>query len=454
MNISKEEFMVKAPSVDRLKAKILPFRRQERLTDKWLAKRLDTVLPKIMARSGIDCWVVACREYNEDPVLKSLTPRRMMSARRTTILVFHLDKEDVLHRYALTRPGVGLDGLYTAVWTNPKGADWAQSSRLMPFANRPDRFGNPCETQWECLNRVIKQCNPDKIGLNFSKTFAFADGLSHHLYNEILEALDKDLHRKIVSAEDICIGWLETRTEEEMAAYTGIVQIAHSLIAEAFSSKVVLPGVTTNRDVKYYMHQKLVDLGLSAWFDFEISIRRAGVGAVEGEAVIMPGDILHCDVGLEYLGLCTDTQQNAYVLKLGETDAPEELKQVMKTANRLQDIVVSNFKEGRTGNEILSLSRQQAIDEGIDPCIYTHPIGYHGHGAGPTIGLWDMQGGVPGQGDYPLYNDTVYALELNCKCPVESWGVTLTFGAETDVLFTGDKTYYIAGRQENFHLIK
>ncbi len=437
-----------------MKEKILSYRQQEELMDSWLAKRLDTILPQVMARSGIDCWVVACREYNEDPVLKSLTPCAMINARRTTILVFHLDKEGALHRYALTRPGVGLDNIYTAVWTNPKGADWAQSDELMPFGSKLDRYGNPPETQWECLNRVIKSCNPQKIGLNFSKTTAFGDGISHSLYNQIVNCLDDELKEKITSAQDICIGWLETRLPEEMAAYSGIVQIAHNIIAEAFSSKVVLPGVTTNYDVKYYMMQRVIDLGLQPWFDFEVSLRRRQEGTIDGEAVILPGDILHCDVGLCYLGLCTDTQENAYVLKLDETDAPDELKQVMKTANRLQDIVLSNFKEGRTGNEILALSRQQAIAQGINPCIYTHPIGYYGHGAGTTIGLWDMQGGVPGDGDYPLYNNTVHALELNCKCNVDSWGVTITFGAETDVLFTNDKPHFLATRQEKFHLIK
>ncbi len=454
MNISKEEFLIKIPSVDLLKNKILPYRDLEKVMDKWLLHRLDTVLPKVMKRSGIDLWVVACREYNEDPVLKSLTPVAMMSARRTTVLVFNLKEDGKVARYSLSRPGVGLDGFYEGVWTNPKGANWADSGELMPFAGKTDKYGNPPETQWECLNRIIKQCNPQKIGLNFSATFAFADGLSTYLHNEIVNCLDEGLKSRITSAEDICIGWLETRTEEEMAAYTGIVQIAHALIAEAFSSKVVIPGVTTNRDVKYFMLQKLTDLGLMPWFDFEVSIRRRGVGAVDGDDVIIPGDILHCDVGLCYLGLCTDTQENAYILKQGEIDAPDELKQVMKTANRLQDIVCENFKEGRSGNEILALSRKQAIEEGIEPCIYTHPIGYHEHGAGPTIGLWDMQDGVPGQGDYPLYNDTVHALELNVKCFVESWNTTITFGAETDVLFTDNKTYYLAGRQENFHLIK
>ena len=454
MNISSEDFLVKGSSADELKPKILSYRKQEELLDQWLSIRLETILPRVMERSGIDLWVVACREYNEDPVLKTLTPFAMKTARRTTILVFHL-KDGKVKRYALTRPGVGLDHLYESVWTNPKGADWADTKTLMPF-DKTDAGNStaPCETQMECLNRILKMCNPEKIGINVSRTFAFADGLSHDLYTQITEALDDQMKEKLVSAENICVGWLETRSQEEMAAYTGIMQIAHAMIAEAFSSKVITPGVTTSEDVKYFMMQKVIDLGLEPWFDFEVSVRRKDVNEVFGDTVIMPGDLLHCDVGLRYLNLCTDTQENAYVLKTGETDAPEELKEVLRTVNRLQDITISNFKAGRSGNEILSLSLKQAKEEGIVPCIYTHPIGFDGHAAGPTIGLWDMQNGVKGQGDYLMHDDTAYSLELNCKCEVKSWNVTLTFGAETDVLFTSGKTHYLAGRQESFHLVK
>ena len=439
-------------NTDDLRSKILSYRDQEKVLDKWLIKRLDEVLPKIMKRADIDTWVVACNEYNEDPMLKSLVPCAMMTARRLTILVFHLEGDKV-RRMALTRPGVGLDGIYEAVWTNPKGSNWDDKDKLMPFDTNEYKGDRP-ETQLECLARVLKECEPQKIGLDFSDTFAFADGLSHSLYVRIEEAIDDDMKAKIVSAEKICVGYLETRIEEEMDAYDGIMQIAHAMVKEAFSSKVVLPGVTTNDDVNYWMLQKVTDLGLTPWFDFEVSVRRSGIGEMTGEVIIERGDILHCDVGLKYLNLCTDTQENAYVLKYGETDAPDELKEVMKTVNRLQDITISFFKEGRTGNEILKMAREKAIEEGIRPCIYTHPIGYHGHGAGPTIGLWDKQEGVPGNGDYPMYNDTAYSLELSCKCDVPSWGIELTFGAETDVLFTGDKVYYLASRQDHFHLIK
>ncbi len=436
-----------------LKTKILPYRNQEEIRNNWLKKRLQTVLPKVMKRCGIDVWVVCCKEYNEDPVLTTLVPCAMMTARRTTMLVYHLQEDGTVRTMAITRPGVGLEGYYESMWTNPKGYNWDDSKALMPDGAVVEQKTAP-ETQWECLNRVITECQPKKIGINVSNEFAFADGLSHGLYEQMMACFSEENKAKVCSAEHVCLGWLETRTEEEIAAYNGIVQIAHSIIDEAFSSRVVVPGVTTNFDVKYFMMQQTIDLGLQPWFDFEVSIRRAEVGELNDETVIMPGDMLHCDVGVRYLNLCTDTQENAYVLKLGETDAPDYLKAVMKQANRLQDITISNFKEGRTGNEVLAMSREQAMAEGIDPCIYTHPIGYHGHGAGPTIGLWDMQGGVPVQGDYPLYNDTCYSLELNCKANIKEWNVEIAFGAETDVMFTGDKVYYLAGRQDEFHLIK
>ncbi|MBE6114657.1 MAG: hypothetical protein E7191_06210, partial [Erysipelotrichaceae bacterium] len=267
MGVSNEAFLMNIPSTEELKKKILPYRQREEILDTWLVKRLDTVLPRVMKRSGVDCWVVACNEYNEDPVLASLTPCAMMTARRLTILLFHLTKEGTVKRYALTRPNVGLDDFYESVWTNPKGANWQDKGELMSFGKEQENKA-PCETQMECLHRMLKQCDPEKIGLNISSTFAFADGLSHSLYTEIMAALDEEQKAKIVSAENVCVGWLETRIQEEMDAYTGIMQIAHTLIAEAFSSKVVIPGVTTNDDVKYYMLQRVLELGLEPWFDF------------------------------------------------------------------------------------------------------------------------------------------------------------------------------------------
>lgn len=429
------------------KSKILPYREQERVMDRWLKKRLETILPMVMHRWEQDMWIVACEEYNEDPILASLTPMSMITARRKMILVFARYQGEV-YRFAITRPHIGLEGYYTSIWTKQTGQDWGQLEENAFSSPRP-------ETQLECLQRIIEMVKPASVALNYSENFAFGDGLSHTLFTEISEAI-QNTNTPIISAEKLCVSWLETRIEEELIAYDGIVEIAHALIDEAYSSKVILPGVTTNHDVKYFMMQRVIDLGLQPWFDFEVSIKRAGGLEYEEERIIMPGDVLHCDIGLKYLGLCTDTQENAYILKANETDAPKGLLDAMKTVNRLQDIVMENFIEGRSGNEILKASREQAIQEGIQPCIYTHPIGYHGHGAGPTIGLWDMQQGLAGlQGEYPLYSNTLYSLELNATVDIPEWNQeTITFGIETDILFVDESARFANERQTAFHLIR
>ena len=454
--ISRQDGLIKnVAHFEELKSKVLPYRDRERVMDSWLRVRYKEVLPMIMKRSGIDAWVIACNEYNEDPVLKTLTPCAMFTARRTTILLMLL-KGDEVKRYSITRPNVGLDEFYEAAWINQKDSIWCKDP-------------SKAETQYECLARLLKENNVSKIGMNMSNDFAFADGLTKTMYDSITACFDEDLMSKIVSAEDLCVGWLETRTQPEMEAYNGIMQIAHTMIDEAFSSKVIIPGVTTNHDVKYWMLNNAVAMGLEPWFDFEVSIIRngmdghdesegtiAGIGQFEESEVIKQGDILHCDVGIRYLGLCTDTQENAYILKHGEEDAPEGLKKALADVNKFQDIVCSNMVAGRTGNEILKASLEEGFKQGLKPCLYTHPIGYDGHAAGPTIGLFDKQQGVPGHnGTYPLYNNTCYSLELNCKVTVPEWNnQEFALGLETDILFTNDKVYFLAGRQENFHLVK
>ena len=428
MAVSNQEFLVaNVPGVDSLKPKILKWRRQEKVLDKWLVKRLETILPQVMKRSGIDCWIICNKEYNEDPVYWTISPFSAITARRLTILIYYQNKEGIVERYSVTR---------------------------YPVDNYIQKWTDTSITQMDTLAAFLKELNPEKIGLDISNTFAFADGLSHNLYRQMTAAFDEEQKAKIVSAENIVVGWLETRCEEEMTAYNDIVGIAHAMIAEAYSNKVIHPGVTTVDDVKYWMMEKTVELGLEPWFDYSVSITRNGTEHFEGDEVIVPGDMLHCDVGFRYLNLCTDTQELCYILKDDELDAPEDLKAAMKVTNRLQDIVAEHFITGKTGNEILLESLAQAKEEGIKATIYTHPLGFHGHAAGPTIGLWDQQGGVPGDGDYPLHDNTAYSLELNARVYVDTYKAEVRMPMETDILYKGGKVYFLAGRQTEFHLVK
>jgi Xaa-Pro aminopeptidase len=258
------------------------------------------------------------------------------------------------------------------------------------------------------------------------------------------------------------VGWLETRTQREMQYYQKLVAITHEIIAEAFSAKVVTPGVTTTDDLVWWFRQRITSMGLSTWFHPSVSVQRSDSVNFEHlrsfsnrpkDEVIVPGDLLHVDIGITYLRLNTDIQQHAYVCKPDETDAPASLKKAFATSNRLQDILTAQFSSGKTGNQILAAALAQAKTEGIKPSIYTHPLGLHGHAAGPTVGLWDQQQGVPGSGDYPVYPNTAYSIELNSATFIAEWGKEVRIMLEEDGYYDGKTFRYIGGRQEQLRLI-
>jgi Xaa-Pro aminopeptidase len=417
---------------------ILTQREQAKVIDDLLEERLRTVLPTLMRREGFDMWVIISREYNEDPIIRTMLPAVWFAARRTTMLVVYDKGKD--------NKGNDLGFEYLAVARYDVG-------KIFKRAWDPDR--NP--DQWGQLAKIIEERNPKKIGINKAPSWGHADGLTSNDYDQLLTALPKRLYPLVTSAEKLGVAWLETRTEKEMVIYQQICRIAHTIIAEGFSDKVIQPGVTTTEDVVWWYREEIKRLKLDTWFQPSVSIQRNEPEAITTKRpqplVIMPGDLLHVDFGITYLRLNTDTQQHAYILKPGETDAPEYLKNAFKRGNKLQDILTGNFKEGRSGNQILADSRKQAIDGGITPSIYTHPIGFHGHAAGTTIGMWDMQEGVPFTGDYAMHYNTAYSIELNASVYVIEWKKEIKIQLEEDGYFDETGFRYIDGRQTELILV-
>jgi hypothetical protein len=415
-----------------LRDRLMPLRSQAAVRNEWLRERLDTVLPALMQRERIDLWIVAAREYNEDPVIMTLLPEPAMAARRRTILVFALQPNGTVERLTLDRYGFG--EFYTRAWN-------------------PD-----VEGQFDCLRRVVAERHPARIGLNVSETFPFGDGLTHNEYEHILQALGDTYQRRVTSAERLAVGWLEQRTPSELTAYPSIIEIGHRLIQEAFSTQVIHPGITTTEDVVWWFRQTMHDLGLRAWFQPTVEIQAPGLrydAEAPARTRILPGDLLHCDVGFYYLGLATDQQQHAYVLKPDESDAPEGIRVALAEGNQLQNILMNEMRVGRTGNQVLKAALEAACSAGLKPSIYSHPLGYHGHAAGPTIGLWDQQDGVPGAGDYELYDNTCYSIELNAKKSIPEWdGQEVRIALEEDACLAGGQMRWLAGRQEKLHLIQ
>lgn len=397
--------------------------------DDLLIRRLDSLVPMLMERAGIDAWVLSAREYNEDPTLAMMLPAEWLAtARRRTILVF-LRSGTAVERMAVARYPVG--DAFPGVWD-------------------PDRDPD----QWQRLAEILVEADPKRIGVNTSQVFALADGLAATERDGMLGALPERLRDRVVSAEAAAIGWLETRLPDEIEAMAEGCAIAHDFLRRALSSEVIIPGVTTTKYVEWWLRARVHAAGFGSWFHPSCSVQRAGGRHREGfaddpaDTVIINGDLVHIDFGIVRRGLCTDQQQHAYVLHLGESETPKGLVAGLAMANRLQDLLLAGFVTGRTGNEILAATQAAARAEGIDGLIYTHPIGAHGHGAGPTIGMWDRQDGVPGEGDYPLWPDTAFAIELQARAAVEEWdGQIVQFMLEEDALFDGEACRFLDGRQ-------
>ena len=392
---------------------ILPMKKRAEIIDQLFEEKIKTVLPDLMEREGIDMWIVMAREYNEDPVIRTMLPAIWHAARRRTILVmYNPGKGKELETMAVARYDVG--EVFKKAWDKEK---------------QPD--------QWARLAEIISEKDPQKIGLNYSNHYGQADGITWSEFNAFKNSLTNKYQKRIVSAEKLAVGWLETRTESEMAIYRQIVKIAHEIIAEGFSDRVIQPGVTTTDEVVWWYRERIKELKLDTWFHPSVSVQRADKEQFEhlrtfdkrpAENVIQPGDLLHVDFGITYLRLNTDTQQHAYIF-------------------------TGNFTVGKTGNEVLAESRAASITEGIKPSIYTHPIGYYGHAAGTTLGMWDAQDGVPYTGDYPLHANTAYSIELNAATFIEEWDKEIRIMLEEDAFFDGEKVHYIDGRQKRFLLI-
>jgi hypothetical protein len=412
---------------------ILPEKDRAKVMNEILEWRLEHIIPELMRREGIDMWLIICREYNEDPVYLTMVPEPTMAARRTSILIFH-DKGEKEGVERLTGSFYGMGRWYKTI------------------------FKDQSKDQMEVLAEYIKKSNPKKIGINESETWAFGDGLSASFKGKLVKSLGPELSARLVSAENLCVGWLETRSPRELSLYRHICGVAHDIIAEFFSNQVIVPDATTTEDVVWWIRQRFTALGLEPWFQPSVSIQRSKKDAQmykDNPRVIRRGDLLHCDIGIVYLGLCTDTQENAYVCRIGENDAPEGLQEALRRGNRLQDIVMVEHRFGRTGNEVLLSSLEKAKAEGLTPAVYCHPLGVHGHAAGFVVGLWNRQDGVPMRGDYPLYYNTCYAIEMNNRYKVPEWDdQEIRMGLEEGGVFTEDGCKFIDGRQTKLFLIK
>jgi hypothetical protein len=444
-----------APAARQASSPERPFgtlREQAAMQQEWLRKRLDTVLPALMRKHGVDMWVMPMREYNEDPVFWSITAPETFAARRRTIYVM-FDKcaatkapvqTSCIERIALG--GTSQGGVFEAR-SSMKKVDAAVGGR------QAELWG---DEQWQALKQVIEERKPLVIGINKSTVFAFTDGLSSGELEGMSAALGPTWTSKFKNAEGLPLELIASRLPEEEAFFEKMNALVWQMTQTMFSDQVIVPGKTRTSDLVWWWRQRVNDQGLDTWFQPSVTIQRRGVTNLGADPIIEPGDVLHCDVGITVARLNTDTQHNAYVLRPGETDAPEGLRRALANANAMQDFSMEEIRPGRTGNEILLAVRKRMIERGINGTMYSHPIGMNGHGAGPLIGLWDYQDGVPGRGDAKVIPSMWYSIELQATTPVPEWNnQPVRMAQEEDMIIdAAGRTRWAHKRQDRLFLVK
>lgn len=402
-------------------------------------KRLDTLIPRLMRETGFDMWIIPANEDNPDPVLQTMIPYNTWNRRMHIVVLFDRGPEKGVERLNVSR--MGMNGFFTDAW------DFRSYDK------------DKKEGQWDVLARIVKDRDPKKIGINESQVIWGADGLSASFKRKLIETLGPRYEGRLQSAEMLATRWLETLLEDDVDFMEQAVNISRAIIAETYSNAVITPGVTTVDDLIYHYWQRVLDLGLEKAFNPSFNIVRDPKDQEKygkGDRIIRRGDLIHCDVGLIYLRYYTDHQEWGYVLRLGETEVPESFKKTMAEGNRLQDVFAGEFREGRTGNQLLSAILAKAREKGIpNPKVYSHSLGYYLHEPGPLIGLPEEQVNTGGRGDIALVPNSAFAAEMSVGFTIPEWnGKVLTLGIEQDIVYAGKGVLFLGGRQKDFYVIK
>jgi hypothetical protein len=423
-------------------------REQAVVQQEWLEVRLERVLPRLMREHDVQMWIVPVREYNEDPVFFSLVSPTTMAARRRTIYIFH-DRGPELGVERIAIGGTSQGGLYTVVRDPDAREGTAGADRRLA-----EPFGRE---QWALLTPIVQERDPRTIAVNISHGHHFADGLTAGEWEQLRETLGPDYEGRVVRRPMLAVQYIEERITEMLPTYVRMQELVHETIATAFSNRVITPGVTTTEDVVWWLRQRTNDQGLGTWFQPSVSVQRRGVEMSDStNPVILRGDVLHTDYGITAFRLNTDTQHMGYVLRDGESEPPAGIVAAFHVGHRLQDLLLEEMVPGRSGNEVLASTLARMRAEGIDGSIYTHPIGDHGHGAGPLVGLWDRQDGVPVRGDVPLRHNTWFSIELQATTPVPEWeDQPVRMGLEEEArLDEHGERRWVLRRQERLHLVR
>ena len=296
------------------------------------------------------------------------------------------------------------------------------------------------------LLAALERFDPKQLAINYSANDVFADGLGHGLYQVLAGYLEETRFAgRLVSAEAI-IGALRGR---KTAAEVERIRAAIETTRQIYDATVetLRPGLT-EREIARFMHDQLDARGLQPAWDREgCPLVNSGPDSSGGHAGptdlrVEPGHIVHFDFGVEQDDYCSDIQRVVYMLRPGETAAPEPVQRGFDTVLRAVDAAVAAMRPGATGVEIDAAARQVIVDAGYPAYPYAtgHHMGRNVHDGGGVLGpAWERYGQTPFR---PLEAGHVYTVEPGLAVPGYGY-----IGLEEDVLVTGDGAEYLGDLQ-------
>ncbi len=420
-------------------AALLPWSQQIAVREAWLTKRHAALLP-MMRRHGVGMWIVVNEEFHDDPLAQYIAPPRPYTGNRD-FFVFIDGGEKGLKKYAITA--------YT-------------EENVARFFDAPTDEPRPPAPTFKAL---YEQWQPRTIGLGIGGRRGQTRSLGYDAHRFLSEALGAEAVAKFMSATDLIEEYLDTRLPDEMPHYTTAVAITEGIVKRALSAEFITPGKTTVGDVRNALYDMLGQAGVRTWFQPDLRVQRAvgevatsrGFLAVAPERIVIePGDLVHVDFGITYMGFDTDWQKMAYVLKPGETDAPPGLKAALRNTNALQDaLMLRAARPGRTGGAVFNATMAEMKTLGIEAMVYSHPIGAQGHGLGASVDFRSALRSDTLTQNARLRLGSYISIELNTATPVPDWGGKKVFVMmEDDAHLTEQGFRFFRPRQEAFYLIR
>ncbi len=414
------------------KNSVKPFPMEKSPWPKIRKERIEKLLPLAMKIAGVDCWLLICRENSNDPLALHVGGENAGGA---AAFFFFLNGDKV-----------------KSVAISPEGEATAlKDVKLHDEVIVIERGSN----LWESAASLIKKENPSKVAIN-SGGGPITDGLSHTQYVQLEKALGPDYTSRLTSSAELVNEWLSVKLPEEIKLMSEAAEITDKMEREAF--KIVVPGKTKDSDVALFLKKKMEEMGVTdAWAPDQNPNVNSGPDRGHSNAtdkVIMPGDVIQLDFGIKFYGVwCTDIQRFAYVLKPGEKDAPESIKNYFEYAKEGHKRVLAAIKPGAFGYDADKAQREWMKEKGSLPVIWGtgHPVGYWAHDSGPSISGGTRPerpaGAKPFKTGQTFAYDGFYSWKLDDKN-------TKTISVEEMVCVTETGAKYMNKTQDELILIK